>query len=69
LILFLHIGVAFGGQYADLATVESEVREKPADLRGTASDARQGFEHRNRFVDGLGRMRPDMRFNGISLGA
>src|SRR6516165_8249051 len=69
LILFLHIGVAFGGQYADLATVEPEVRETQADLRGTASDACQGFEHRDRFVDGLGRMLPAMRFNGVPRGA
>jgi hypothetical protein len=54
LIRFLHIGGAFGWQYADLATVEPKVREKPADLRWTASDARQGFEHCDRFVDGLG---------------
>jgi hypothetical protein len=57
LILFLHIRVAFGWQYADLATVEPEVRKKQADLRGTASDARQGFEPCDRFVDGLGRIR------------
>jgi hypothetical protein len=69
LILFLHIGVAFGWQYADLATVEPEVREKPADLRGTASDACQGFEHGDRLVDGLGRMLPDMRCNGVPIGA
>src|SRR5215467_3817326 len=69
LLLFLHIGVAFGWQYADLATVAPEVREQQADLRGTASDARQGFEHRDRFVAGLGRMLPDMRFNGVPIGA
>jgi hypothetical protein len=69
LILFLHIGVAFGWQYADLATVEPAVREKQADLRGTASDAREGFEQSDRFVDGLGRMLPHRRFNSVPIGA
>jgi hypothetical protein len=63
LIRFLHIGVAFGWQEADLATVEQ------ADLRGTASDAREGFEHRDRFDAGLGRMLPHMRFNSVPIGA
>src|SRR5262252_4255453 len=69
LLLFLHIGVAFGWQDADRATVEPEVREKPADLRWTASDARQGGEHRDRVVEGLGRRLPYMRFNGVPRGA
>ena len=43
--------------------------EKQADLRGTASDACQGCEHGARFVDGLGRMLPDMRLNGVPRGA
>ena len=69
MIRLLHVRVAFGWQHPDLPTLQTEVFEKQADLRWTASDARQGFEHRDRFVDGLGRMRPYMRFNDGPIGA
>ena len=66
LILLLHLRVAFGWQQPDLATLQT-VFEKQADLRRTAFDASQGCEHRDRFVDRLRRMRPDLRFNGVPM--
>jgi hypothetical protein len=44
--------------------LQTEVLEKEADLGRTAFDARQGCQHRDRFVDGLRRMRPSLRFTG-----
>jgi len=69
LIRFLHIGVAFGWQEAALATGEPEVSEQQADLRGTASDAREGFEPRDRCVAGLGRRLPHRRCKSVPIGA
>ena len=67
LILLLHLRVAFGWRNPTLATLQTEVFEKQADLRRTAFDASQGCEHRDRFVDRLRRMRPDLRFNGVPM--
>jgi hypothetical protein len=63
----LHLRVAFGGQQPDLATLQTEVFEKQADLRRAAFDASQGCEHRDRFVERLRRMRLSLRFNGVSM--
>src|SRR6516225_8483588 len=67
LILLLHLRVACGGQPPDLTTLQPEVFEKEANLGGTAFDASQGCEHRDRFVDGLRRMRPYLRFNRVPM--
>jgi hypothetical protein len=56
-----------GWQQPDLAPLQTEVFEKEADLGRTAFDARQGCEHRDRFVDGLRRMRPYLGFNRVSM--
>ena len=55
--------------YADRATGPPEGRAKQADLRGTVSEARQGFAQRDRFVDGRGRRLPSLRFHRVPIGA
>ena len=67
MILFLHLRVAFGWQQSDLATLQTEMFEKQSDLGRAAFDARQGFEHRDRFVDRLRRMLSDLRCNGVLM--
>jgi len=63
----LYLRVAFGGQHPDLAPLQTEVFEQEADLGRTAFDARQDCTHRDRFVDGLRRMRPSLRFHGVPM--
>jgi hypothetical protein len=39
--------------------------ENPTDLGRTAADAGQGFEHDDSFIDRLGRMFSEVRFEGF----
>ena len=67
LLLLLHLRGAFGWQQPGLATLQTEVFEKEADLGRTAVDASQCCEHRDCFVDRLRWMRPSLGFNSVPM--
>jgi hypothetical protein len=63
----LLLRITFGGQQPHLEAFQTESFEKHSNLSRAASDARQGLNHRNGFVDRVRWMGPQMRFKGLTL--
>src|SRR5512138_3500601 len=66
-IRLLLLGVGFGRQQPHLAAFQTELLEKQTNLGWTSADAGQGFEHGDGFIDRLGRMFSQVRFDGFPL--
>ena len=67
LIPLLLLRVPFGRQQPHLEAFQTELFEKYSNLSRAASNAGQCLDHRNGFVDRVGWMCPQMRFNGLTL--